>query len=550
MFGATKVDFSRRAIELKLIFSSIIYQSNTPGKYSAAFADNQMIPPAEAAFWRAKPNCRDMTENNLELTEIKQLNLDLALRLERYEQQLRRMHLINEIAEASNNTNAPQQAVKHALTEICLSAGWPLAHAYFATTTQAGIKLVSSRIWHVGDNGNFEEFINLSEKRSFKAGRGLPGIVLRDREALWANAIRSDAKRFALGRRIGLQSAFGFPVMMGDSVAAVLEFFSGQNLAPDEILLDIVSQLGMLLGRVFERAHAAEERDALNDQVIAASRRAGMAEVASGVLHDVGNVLNSITVSSNLLLERVQTTTTKRVGNFANLLRENQDNLAEFLTTEEKGKKAIKYMEQLARQLDEEQKLFENELRSLLKNVDHVKNIVRRQQSYASPSSVKEYVQINNLINDSLKINNLHTGTRGIRVNKELAGLPEVNIDKHNFIQILNNLLSNAKQALQGQDSNPSIKVISKLVPEDKEINISVTDNGCGISQGDSKNIFEFGFTTKKDGHGFGLHTSANTAQAMGGKLLFKSDGIGLGTTFTLTVPYEPCEQHKGETAV
>ncbi len=528
---------------------SFVCQYNKPGKYSAIFADNQLIPPARRTFWRAKLNCWDMAQNNLELTELKQLNLDLALRLERYEQQLRRMHLINEIAEASNSTNAPQQAVKHALAEICLSAGWPLAHAYFAITTQDEIELVSSRIWHISDSGNFEEFIKLSEKLSYKTGRGLPGIVLRDREALWANAIRSDAKRFALGRKIGLQSAFGFPVMMGDTVAAVLEFFSGQNLAPDEILLDIVSQLGMLLGRVFERSRAAEERDALNDQVIAASRRAGMAEVASGVLHDVGNVLNSITVSSNLLLERVQATTIKRVDGFANLLRENQDNLASFLTEEEKGKKAINYLEQLAHQLHEEQKLFDKELRSLIKNVDHVKNIVRRQQSYASPSSLKEYVQLNNLINDSLKINNLHSGTHGISVDKELATLPEVNIDKHNFIQILNNLLSNAKQALQGQDGNPSIKITSNIAPEKKVINVSVIDNGCGISSKDSKNIFQFGFTTKKNGHGFGLHTSANTAQAMGGKLLFKSDGTGLGTTFTLTIPYEPFSQHQGEAA-
>ncbi len=487
---------------------------------------------------------RDMTKNNLEQTELKQLNLDLALRLERYEQQLRRMQLINEIAEASNNTSAPHQAVQQALAKICNSTGWPLAHAFFAKSSNNIVELVSSHIWHISDSGDFDEFIKLSEGLRFKAGRGLPGIVLRDREALWANAIRSDAKRFALGRRIGLQSAFGFPVMMGNQVAAVLEFFSGQNLAPDEILLDIVSQMGMLLGRVFERARAAEERDALNDQVINASRRAGMAEVASGVLHDVGNVLNSITVSSNLLLERVQVTSVKRIDKFVELLRENQNNLAEFLTTDEKGSKVLAYMEQLSQQLNEEQKLFNKELNSLIKNVDHVKNIIRRQQNYACPSAVKENVQLNDIITDALKINNLHTDTHGIRIEKELSDLPPVKIDKHNIIQILNNLLSNAKQALHGQNNNPEIRVASSLIPEKNKISISVTDNGCGIDKENCESIFQFGFTTKKDGHGFGLHTSANTAQAMGGNLSFVSSGRDSGTTFTLTLPYDSHDPH------
>ncbi|MBN1379224.1 MAG: GAF domain-containing protein [Gammaproteobacteria bacterium] len=490
-----------------------------------------------------------MSKNNSELTELKQLNLDLALRLERYEQQLRRMKLINEIAEAANSTSDPHQAVRHTLEQICQSANWPLAHAYFAKTSDNQTELISSRIWYITESGNFDEFIVVSEAARFKPGQGLPGIVLRDREALWANAIRSDAKRFALGRKIGIQSAFAFPVMMGDSVAAVLEFFSGLNLAPDEILLDIVAQLGMLLGRVFERAHAAEERAALNAQLIKASRRAGMAEIAAGVLHDVGNVLNSITVSSNLMSEYSEKTSIKRVSKLAGLLRDNQANLEEFLTTEKNGLNVINYTEQLGQQLREEQKMLNNELKSLLKNVAHVKNIIQRQQNYAVPSSIKEYVRLDDLIDDALKINNLQSHSYGISIYKNLAEIPPLYVDKHNLIQILNNLICNAKQALEGQTAKPYIKVISTLNQDDGTVSVSVVDNGCGITTENKSKIFQFGFTTKASGHGFGLHTSANTAQAMGGKLSFTSEGYGLGTTFTLVLPIKTDHSTEGEAA-
>lgn len=490
-----------------------------------------------------------MSKKPPELIELKQLNLDLALRLERYEQQLRRLQLINKIAKAANDTSAPHEAVRQTLEQVCLSAGWPLAHAYFTRQNEERIELFSSCIWHIAETGNFDEFIRLSESLRFKPGQGLPGIVLRDREALWTNAIRSDAKRFALGRKVGIQSAFDFPVMMGDKVVAVLEFFSGQNLAPDEILLDIVAQVGMLLGRVFERAYAAEERALLNEQLIKASRRAGMAEVAAGVLHDVGNVLNSITVSSGLLKEQLGKKNINRVSKIAGLLRENENNLAEFLSRKKHGNNVIDYIEQLAQQLIDEQNFFSRELNALLNNVDHVNDIIHRQQSHAIPSSAKQNVNLNQVIDDVLKVNNLQDQVHGISVQTELADIPSLYIDKHNLIQILNNLVSNAKQAFEGKTENPVIQIKTVANPQNETATITITDNGCGITKDNQARIFQFGFTTKEGGHGFGLYTSASAAQSMGGRLSFSSKGHGHGTSFMLTLPYKPGRSSKGEIA-
>lgn len=465
---------------------------------------------------------------------------ELLQRLERYEQQLRRMELINEIAEAANNTSDPPQAVRHALARICRSTGWPVGHAFFVETSYERIELVSSRIWHVSEPHSFDEFIQFTEGLRLNPTEGFPGVVYCDKEALWTNAMRGDALRFAMARKVGLQSGFAFPVMIGNEVTAVLEFFSAHNLAPDEIVLDIVSQLGIILGRVFERRRASNEREALNEKLIRASRRAGMAEVASGVLHNVGNVLNSITVSSTLLQDRLRQSNIDGVERIAELLGGHSGDLADFLTGTEKGAKVLPYLCELGKALKSERAGMLEELESLMNNIEHIKNVVRRQQYYARPASVYESVQAEELIEDSLKINGLDDAERRIHIERRYSDLPPLYLDKHNVIQILNNLISNAKQALDGQSDHPRIVVATGAEPDKRTVYMRVSDNGCGIPEELQHRLFQFGFTTKENGHGFGLHTSATAAQSLGGNLTFASNGPGRGTTFTLTLPFTP----------
>jgi signal transduction histidine kinase len=274
-----------------------------------------------------------------------------------------------------------------------------------------------------------------------------------------------------------------------------------------------------------------------------------MAEVAAGVLHDVGNVLNSITVSSGLLKEQLGKKNINRVGKIAGLLRENENNLAEFLSRKKHGSNVIDYVEQLAQQLIDEQNFFSRELNALLNNVDHVNDIIHRQQSHAIPSSAKQNVNLNQVIDDVLKINNLRDQVHGISVQTELADIPSLYIDKHNLIQILNNLVSNAKQAFDGKTENPVIQIKTETDPQNETATITITDNGCGITKDNQARIFQFGFTTKEGGHGFGLYTSASAAQSMGGRLSFSSKGYGHGTSFMLTLPYKPGRSSKGEIA-
>lgn len=479
-----------------------------------------------------------------ELARLREENKELAFHLGRYEQQLRRMQLINEIAEAANKTSNPYEAVQYTLARICRSTDWPAGHAFFVSRRDGEPLLVSSGIWHLADRLALSQFVDYTEKLHLRPGEGLPGIVYRDREALWTNALRSDAQRFAAARRVGLQSSFCFPVISGEEITAVLEFFSGQNDAPDEIVLDIVSQLGVLLGQVFERRRAADEREALSDQLIDASRQAGMAEVASGVLHNVGNVLNSITVSSTLLYEQLDQSGIGGVGRLAELLSEHRDDLVEFLNHDEKGQKIVGYIHELADHLKEENDGMKSEMESLLSNIEHIKNVVRKQQHYGRPTNVNESVDVKDLLEDALRINEL-ADNPAVAVERHYGKMAHVFVDKHNLIQILNNLLRNARQAFEERDE-ARVEIFTGVDGSPRYLFIRICDNGCGIPLEVQDKIFRFGFTTKSDGHGFGLHTSANTAQSMGGNLTFFSEGRGKGTTFTLTLPYTPDTSAEG----
>ena len=111
-----------------------------------------------------------------------------------------------------------------------------------------------------------------------------------------------------------------------------------------------------------------------------------------------------------------------------------------------------------------------------------------------------------------------------------------MNLEKHKILQILVNLLRNAKHACQESDRADK-RLTVRVINGDGRVRISVIDNGIGIPPENLIRIFSHGFTTKKDGHGFGLHSGALAAKEMDGSLTVHSDGPGQGSTFTLELP-------------
>jgi PAS domain S-box-containing protein len=282
----------------------------------------------------------------------------------------------------------------------------------------------------------------------------------------------------------------------------------------------------------------AEQLDKLNRQLIDASRQAGMADVATGVLHNVGNVLNSVSVSATLMGERLRQSKVPNLRRATGMLRAQNGQLPEFLTNDPKGKLLPTYLDTVAEQLAGEQNELISEMESVGKHIEHIKEIVAMQQSYAKVSGAYELLSVTDLVEDALRINMTAFTRHGIELVRDFApDLPAVSVDRHKVLQIVINLLRNSKHALEEMRGREKRIVVRVCMSPPDQVRVIVQDNGIGIPAENMNKIFNHGFTTKKAGHGFGLHSGANAAKEMGASLQARSDGPGKGAEFTLTIP-------------
>jgi PAS domain S-box-containing protein len=287
---------------------------------------------------------------------------------------------------------------------------------------------------------------------------------------------------------------------------------------------------------ISERIRAEAELENVHRRLLDLSRQAGMAEVATSVLHNVGNVLNSVNISATLVIDGLRKSQRGNLGKVAAMLDENSANLGAFITNDSKGKQLPGFIRQLSETLRQEQEDDLKELESLCKHIDHIKDIVYKQQSYAKISGISEVVEVVDLVEDSLHMNAAALTRHDVELIRDYHKVPSINIDKHKVLQILVNLIRNAKYACD--DGGQAIKKMTvKVADGEGRIKISVIDNGVGIPPENLIRIFNHGFTTRKDGHGFGLHGGALAAKEMGGSLTVESKGLGHGAAFTLEIP-------------
>ena len=288
---------------------------------------------------------------------------------------------------------------------------------------------------------------------------------------------------------------------------------------------------------ITERTQKENELRKLNADLVLASRRAGMAELATDILHNVGNVLNSINVSASFIEEKVSNSKAANLKKVIDILADHTGDLGTFLTEDARGRHIPLYLTEAARFILEEQNMVIERLQSLTKNVEHLKQIIKAQQSYARSGGMQELTKIDEVIEDAVETNQAALDRYGIDLQFELAELPEFRMDKQRVLQILVNVISNAKQALTASEESEKVLAIRSYKHHEDTLRIEVSDNGIGISGENLPEIFTYGFTTKKKGHGFGLHSSAVAAREMGGSLTVHSDGPGHGATFTLEIP-------------
>ena len=296
----------------------------------------------------------------------------------------------------------------------------------------------------------------------------------------------------------------------------------------------------LLEKEIEERTRMEQEVERTHRRLLAASRWAGMAEVATGVLHNVGNALNSINISTTLLLDRVRKSKVTDIRRVVQMLQEHRSDLGSFLISDSKGQQLPAYLDLLSNHLTRERDAELEELADLHKHVDHITKIVAAQQSYAEVAGVTTIENVIEIVEDAVRMNDAALEKHHVSLVRQYQEpLPKITVDRHKVLQILLNLISNAKYACDdsGRDDK-EITICARC--EGQRIAISVSDNGIGIPAENLEHIFNQGFTTRKNGHGFGLHNGVLAAKEMGGGLRAVSKGPGKGAEFVLELPINP----------
>ena len=290
---------------------------------------------------------------------------------------------------------------------------------------------------------------------------------------------------------------------------------------------------------VSTRKKTEQEIFELHNQLVISARLAGMADIAASTLHNIGNVLNSAHVSIEFLKERIAQSELKEVDNVMNLLENNSDHLSEYLQNDPQGKYIPEYLAALFKTAKQEYDVISQEVDRISKNMSHINDIILTQNDISRTLGMKEKVFLPQIIDTALGMADTSFEQYNIHVEKNYQKTPYLIVDKVKLLQVLVNLIRNAKEALIGSPEDKERIMTLSLEEENPshQIKISVKDTGIGISKENMSKIFSLGFTTKERGHGLGLHMSALNAQEMGGKMTVESKGPGKGATFTVFIP-------------
>jgi len=262
------------------------------------------------------------------------------------------------------------------------------------------------------------------------------------------------------------------------------------------------------------------------------AHRAGMSEISANVLHNVGNVLNSVNVSCDHLETTIRASRAPGLQKVTELLRRQGDQLGEFLTTDPKGRLLPRYLERVSESLGQDQDGMLEELARLKSKVYMINQVITAQQQYASGRFLTERADITQVVDEILEMQAHALRKSGVRVVRRVAPVTNVPIQRTKLAHVLLNLMKNAEEAMaqtQAEDRVLTIEVGGGAQPF-----IRVGDAGEGISADNLGKLFQHGFTTKPEGHGFGLHSCAAAMHEMGGRLVASSDGVGRGASFTL----------------
>ncbi|NOT30634.1 MAG: HAMP domain-containing protein [Planctomycetes bacterium] len=322
-------------------------------------------------------------------------------------------------------------------------------------------------------------------------------------------------------RPLGLLTHHTVEVGKGNSAVAPLDLASQDELGT----------LAREFGRMLERLEVLR-REASN-----ASRQAGMSEVATCVLHNVGNALNSATVAAGLVRSGAQALAVDDLVQLAEVLEHEAHDLPGFLASEGRDRKLVAFARELGDGLSSQRRGLLMELSRLDETIQRIVLLITTQQSLAGGRGFPERVSLAAQLDEVVELTRSAASSGVVEWRREYEDVPETVTDRHRLVEILLVLIRNARQAVEESGRADGSVTLRIRRSGERRVCVEVEDNGAGIAPENLTRIFAGGFTTKKTGLGYSLHHACNAATELGGTLSGESAGPGAGACFRLEVP-------------
>ncbi len=306
-------------------------------------------------------------------------------------------------------------------------------------------------------------------------------------------------------------------------------------------LLEVNAQLEASKNEV-QRLHSKLEKkfDAKNSELEEAKKEvekvdyiSGIAEITSGTLHNVKNIINSINVGIELSKRFYSSDAVKALKKASTMLRDNINNIEDFIVHDTRGKKLLEYYLAIEELMDEELERNKGYLESLETNVDSINSIITTQQVYVSGKE-DDAVFIHEIADDALQILATSVDALKVTIDKRYDLTPKILVHKVKLVHVMVNIIKNAIEATIGEPDGRREIYLSTFTRE-SFVRIEIRDTGKGATSDQVDQLFNSGFTTKDDGHGFGLSTSKRYLNEMNAEILAQSAGLGTGMKFTIT---------------